>query len=140
MVEMIQFAASLVAILALAWLVRRLKLGATQRIEDVDHAAQIARSVIYGFEAQDAAIGRGGDAALLRDAGNRFLLLFAHGSRFAGRLLTSGSEVRLNEQLLEITPADSAIGTIRLDLGEQAQQWAASLRRLNRGGEAPANA
>ena len=132
MVELIQFAVSLIAILALAWLVGQLRLGAAPTIRDEEHVAQIANGIVYGFSVQDAAIGRGGGAAIARDDRQRVMLIFTHGSKFAGRLLSAEAEVRLNQNMLEITPADSAIGTIRLELRERmAQEWAASLRRLN---------
>ena len=131
MTELIQFAVSLIAIFALAWLVSKLRLGATPVIRDKEHAAEIARSVVYGFSVQDLAIAKGSGAAIARDGQQRVLLIFTHGSKFAGRLLSAEAEVRLNQNMLEITPADSAIGTIRLELGQEAQEWAASLRRLN---------
>lgn len=132
MFELIQFAVSLIAILALAGLVGKLRLGGAPMIRDEDHAAQLAHAAVYGFAASDIAISRSRDSALVRDADNRVLLLYGHGSKFAGRLLTGQGEVRLNGTMLEVTPTDRVVGTIRLELPERrAQEWAASLRRLN---------
>lgn len=46
------------------------------------------------------------------------------------RLLDSHAFARLDRNLLTIGTGEQTFGTITLDLGDQAQVWASSLRRL----------
>lgn len=124
-----QFAVSLIAIFAVAWLVGKLQLGAAPTIEGADHASEIAKGISHGFAARDVVVSGCGQAALLRDAEGRMMVIRRHGSKFVGRELSDGSGVRLDRVCLEITP-DTAFGTVRLEIGKQAQHWAASFRHL----------
>ena len=127
---LLQFAGSLMAIAALAWLARRLGLGGDIRIADADHARALADEALVGFEAVDIALDRAGIGALLRDARGRVLLIRRHGSHFASRLLDSHSNARLDRHLLTLATSDRRFGSVTLDLGPRAAEWAASLRRL----------
>lgn len=126
----LQLLGSLGAILLVAWLARQLGLGGDPRIKGEDHARALAEDAICGFDAQAACVDRAGIGALLRDAHDRVLLIRQHGSHFAARQLTSHAGVRLDGRFLTIATDDRRFGTVTLDLGEQAQVWAASLRRL----------
>lgn len=126
----LQVFGSLVAILVLAWLARRMKLGGDPRIASPEQALVLADDAICGFAAEAVVVDRAGIGALVRDAANRVLLIRQHGSHFVARELTSHAGVRLDGRFLTITTDDRRFGTITLDLGEQAQVWAASLRRL----------
>lgn len=126
----LQVLGSLVAILVLAWLARRMNLGGDPRIASPEQARVLAEDAVCGFDAQAVVVDRAGIGALVRDAANRVLLIRQHGSHFAARELTSHAGVRLDGRFLTITTDDRRFGTITLDLGEQAQVWAASLRRL----------
>ena len=128
--EVWQFAGSLVAILMLAWLAARLKLGGDIRIRSEEQARQLAEEAIYGFEAEDIAIDRAGIGALLRDTEGRVLLLRRHGAHFASRLLDSHVHARLDQGFLKLATSDKRFGSVTLDLGSKAGAWAASLRRL----------
>ncbi|MFN3515862.1 MAG: hypothetical protein ACK4YM_01740 [Novosphingobium sp.] len=128
--ELIQLGASLVAILALAGLVRWLALGNDVRITSEDHARALAAEAVYGFAATDLALDRAGIGALLRDDQGRILLLRRHGAHFAGRLLDSHAFARLDRNFLTIGAGEKAFGQITLDLGDKAQVWASSLRHL----------
>ncbi len=130
---LIQLGASLVAILALAWLAKRLDLGGDRRIRSEDEARELADEAISGFEPVDIAIDRAGYGALLRDAEGRILMLRRHGTHFAGRLLTHRPQARLDQSQLTIEADDRPFGAVTLDLGPNAQIWAASLRRLEPG-------
>lgn len=130
LLQVAQLGASLAAILLLAWISRRLRLGEDVRIAGEDHARQLAEQAICGFEARETALDRAGIGALLRDAEGRVLLLRRHGAHFAGRLLDSHAFARLDRNLLTIGTGEKTFGTITLDLGDQAQVWASSLRRL----------
>lgn len=127
---LLKFGGSLVAIVALAWLARRLGLGGDLRIADEDHARALADEAICGFDPVDIAIDRAGMGALLRDARGRVLLLRRHGTHFASRLLDSYAHARLDRNFLTLATTDTRFGSVTLDLGQKAPEWAASLRRL----------
>ena len=130
MALLLKFGGSLVAIVALAWLARRLGLGGDVRIADEDHARALADEAICGFDPVDMAIDRAGIGALLRDAEGRILLLRRHGAHFAARLLDSHAFARLDQGFLTIGTGETRFGKVTLDLGPKAQVWAAGLRHL----------
>ncbi|MFN3424475.1 MAG: hypothetical protein ACK4UL_05675 [Novosphingobium meiothermophilum] len=129
----LQALGSLVAILALFWIARKLRLGGDPRILGEEQARALADAAICGFDAQALVIDRAGIGALVRDGEGRVLLIRRHGSNFAARQLTSHAGVRLDGRFLTLSTDDRHFGTITLDLGEQAPVWAASLRRLGAG-------
>lgn len=126
---------SLVAILLLVWLAHKLRLGGDPRISDEDHARALADDAVCGFDAQMVVLDRARVGALVRDSHDRVLLIRQHGSHFAAREITSHAGVRLDGRFLTIAAADKRFGTVTLDLGDQAQVWAASLRRLGSAGQ-----
>lgn len=126
----IQLAGSLVAILVLAGIAHRLKLGGDARIRSEDEARSLADEAIHGFEPVEIAIDRAGMGALCRDAQGRVLLLRRHGSHWASRLLDSHAHARLDRSFLTLATADRRFGSVTFDLGENAAIWAASLRRI----------
>ncbi len=128
--ELLKLAGSIAAILFLAWLAHRLGLGGDLRIRDADHARQLADEVYFGFDPVDIAIDKAGIAALLKDSQGRHLLIRRHGAQFAGRLLDSHSESRLDQNFLTIGTGEKTFGKITLNLGPQAQYWASGLRRI----------
>jgi hypothetical protein len=132
MMQLVQFGGSLLAILLLAWLAHRLGLGGDLRIRSEDHAREMADEAVSGFDPVDIAIDRAGYSAIMRDASGRILLLRRHGAHFAGRLITTRPEARLDQGFLTINAEDRPFGTVTLNLGKAAQEWAASLRRLEK--------
>lgn len=126
----LQLGGSLFAILLLGWLARKLQLGGDPRITDEAHARALADEAVCGFAAQAIALDRARVGALVRDSHGRVLLIRRHGSYFAAREITSHAGVRLDGRFLTITTAEKRFGTVTLDLGDQAQVWAASLRHL----------
>lgn len=126
----IQLAGSLVAILVLAWIAHRLKLGGDARIRSEDEARALADEAIHGFEPVEIAIDKAGMGALCRDAQGRVLLLRRHGSHWASRLIDSHAHTRLDRGFLTLATADRRFGSVTFDLGEKAAIWAASLRRI----------
>ncbi|MDE2562066.1 MAG: hypothetical protein KGL48_07430 [Sphingomonadales bacterium] len=129
----IQAGASLVAILLLAWIAARLRLGGDVRIRDEDHARQLAGEAVDGFEPVALTLDRARIGAMLRDAQGRVMVLRRNGSHFAARLLTDHSGVRLDRNLLTVSTGERRFGSVTLDLGAAAQEWAASLRHLKAG-------
>lgn len=123
---------SLVAILAVWGLALRMDLGGDVRIRDTDHATQLAAQTLCGFAPVAVSLDRARVGALLRDSQGRVMVLRRHGSHFVGRLLSSHNGVRLDQGNLIIATGERRFGTITLDLGSDAQIWAASLRHLEK--------
>lgn len=126
----VQLAGSLVAILVLAWIAHRLKLGGDSRIRSEDEARELAEEAMPGFAPIEIAIDKAGMGALCRDAQGRVLLLRRHGSHWASRLLDSHAHARLDRNLLTLATAERRFGSVTFDLGEKAALWAASLRHI----------
>jgi hypothetical protein len=126
----IQLLGSLVAVLLLAVVAWKLGLGGDMRIRTEDEARRLAREAIWGFEAAEVGLDRAGIGALLRDYTGRVMLLRRHGAHFAARLLESHEGIRLDRNFLIISTGERAFGTVTLDLREDAQAWAGTLRRL----------
>ncbi len=126
----VQAALSLAAILSIWWIARAMKLGGDTRLRDEDHARALAEEAVCGFDPVAVALDRARIGALVRARDGRVLLLRRHGSHFAARVLTSHAGIRLDQQFLTIATAERRFGKVTLDLGPQAQIWAASLRRL----------
>lgn len=131
--QLIQIAASIVAILGLYALSRWLGLGGDVRIRDAEHARELADQAICGFEPVAIGLDKAGYGALLRDADGRQLLLRRHGAMFVGRLLDGHSLARLDRNFLTIGMDERTFGSVTLDLGSDAQVWAAGLRTLGHG-------
>lgn len=128
--QFIQPAVSLLAILALAWLAHGMRLGEDVRIQNEDHACQLANEAVCDFEVADLALDRAGIGALLRDSRGRVMLIKRHGAHFAARLLDTHADARLDRNFLTIGSGEKTFGKVTLDLGDKAQIWAGSLRRL----------
>lgn len=125
-----QFGGSLLAILLLAGIAWKLRLGGDTRIRDEAHLRELADEALCGFDPVEIALDKAGLAALARDADGRVMLLRRHGAHFASRLLDGHAHVRLDRQFLVVGTSDRRFGEITLDLGDDAPAWAASLRRL----------
>ena len=126
----IQLAVSVALILAMAWLARKLALGTDVRLRDEDEARALVRAAVCGFEPRELTLDRAGIGALARDGDGRVMLLRRHGAQFAARLLDSHAFARLDRNFLTIGTGERHYAPVTLDLGAQAQVWAASLRRL----------
>lgn len=126
----IQLAISLALILGVTLLAARLGLGADVRLKDENEARALARAALCGFEPVELAMDRAGIGALLRDQAGRVMLLRRHGAQFAARMLDSHAFARLDRNFLTIGTGERHFTGVTLDLGDKAQIWAASLRRL----------
>lgn len=127
---LLQFGGSLLAILALFWVTRKLALGGDTRIRDEAEARALAQEADCSFEPIDVAIDRAGMGALLRDGDGRIMLLRRHGSHFASRLLDTHTHARLDRTQLTLATSDRWFGSVTFDLGENAARWAARLRSI----------
>ena len=121
---------SLILVTALWLFARALRLGGDVRIADAAHAAQLAEAALSGFRAEDITLDRARIGALVRDDAGRILLIRRHGARFVASELVSHAGIRLDRHTLTLETGDRQYGTLTLDLGADAQIWAASLRRL----------
>jgi hypothetical protein len=129
-IELAKLGGSIVAILLLAWTAKRMGLGGDVRIRDEDHARALADEAICGFEPVDVVIDKAGLGALMKDAAGRHLLIRRHGAQFAGRLLDGHAKSRLDQNFLTIGTGEKTFGHITLNLGPEAQYWAAGLRHM----------
>jgi hypothetical protein len=128
--EVAKLGGSIIAILFLFWLAGRMGLGGDVRIRDADHARTLAQDAICDFEPVDIILDKAGIAALLKDASGRHMLVRRHGAQFVARLLDRHSESRLDQNFLTIGTAEKTFGKITLNLGSEAQYWAAGLRHM----------
>lgn len=126
----LQAIGSLVAILLVFVLVRTLGMGSDVRISDETEARALAEAAHCGFDPVEIALDRARIGALLRNRAGEVMLIRRHGARFAARVLSSHAGARLDRGFLTLSTEDPHFGSITLDLGEKAQVWAASLRRL----------
>lgn len=126
---LLQFLGSLAAILALAGLAWWLKLGAAPRLTDEAAARRAAEEAESGFDPVAVTLDREGRGALLRDRAGRILLLRAHGSHFAGRILPPHTRVTQDAGTLEIDPGERFYGRVSLAV-EDAPGWAQRIERL----------
>lgn len=126
----LQAIGSLMAVLLVFVLVRALGVGSDVRIADEAEARALAEAAHCGFDPIEIALDRARIGALLRNRAGEVMLIRRHGARFAARVLSSHAGARLDRGFLTLSTEDPHFGSITLDLGERAQVWAASLRRL----------
>lgn len=126
----LQAIGSLIAILLVYSMVRAFRLGEDVRITDEAAARALAEEARCGFAPVEVALDRARIGALLRNSDGEVMLIRRHGARFAARLLSSHAGVRLDQGFLTLSTDDPHFGSVTLDLGAEAQIWAASLRRL----------
>lgn len=133
--QALQFVGSLIAILVLAWLVKRLGLGKNPRLNDDAQARAAAAEASDGFEAQEIARDADGRGALLRDGQGRIMLLKPHGVHFAGRILTASASADCTAETISVDTGERRYGTIELQVDDPAS-WVEAINRLNKSGNA----
>ena len=126
---LLQFIASLMAILALAGVARWLRLGAAPRLGDENAARIAAQEAVAGFDPVAIAVDRQGRGALLRDASGQVMVLRQHGAHFAGRLLAPTATARRDGDMLIVDTADRRFGVARLEVAD-ADAWANVIAQL----------
>jgi hypothetical protein len=132
---LLQTAASLVAILALAGLAWWMRLGGSPRLGNDDAVRSAAGEVEDGFTPIAIARDPAGTAALARDPAGRIMVIKRHGNRFAGRVLSPGANARLAGDTIKVDCAEARFGTVALTLSD-AETWAEAINRVNRSGDA----
>ncbi len=126
---LLQFLGSLAAILVLAAIAWRLKLGPEPRLDDENAARRAADEAVSGFEPVAIGLDTEGRGALLRDAAGRVLLLRPHGSHFAGRLLSDRADARIEDGVLLVDTAEKRYGSARLELAD-APAWMQAIEAI----------
>ena len=134
----LQFAGSLIAILLLAWLARKLGLGGAPRLDTHSAVLDAAREAVDGFEPAGAACDSDGRAALARDHAGQIMVLKPHGSRVAGRILGPSASASLQSggdgPVLTVDCGERTFGTVSLSLPHaqtfDAQTWADAINAL----------
>lgn len=129
-IELAKLGGSIAAILLLAWTAKRMGLGGDVRIRDEDHALALAEEAVFGFQPERIILDKANIGALMKDAQGRHLLIRRHGAQFVGRLLDGHSDSRFDQNFLTIGTGDKAFGKVTLNLGAEAQYWAAGLRHM----------
>lgn len=130
LIELAKLGGSIAAILLLAYAAKRMGLGGDVRIRDEDHARALAEEAVFGFQPERIILDKANIGALMKDAQGRHLLIRRHGAQFVGRLLDGHSDSRLDQNFLTIGTGDKAFGKVTLNLGAEAQYWAAGLRHM----------
>jgi hypothetical protein len=133
MAELAKLAASLVAVFAVAWLVKGMKLGGEARIRDAAHAIQLAEEAEVGFGGTDVALDKAGFAAIVRNQDGRQLLVRAHGVQFAAREISADFTGRLDKNFLTLIAPEKTFGSVTLHLGRDAGLWASRMRDIRHG-------
>ena len=131
--DLIQLGVSLVAVLFVAWLVKRMGLGADPRIQDAEHAIRLAEEAEAGFGGVEVARDRAGFSAIVRNGEGRMMLVRAHGNHFAARPVDAAVVGRLDKDFLTLTMPEKTFGAVTLQLGKDAGMWASRMRDLNCG-------
>lgn len=127
----IKFGSSLLAIVAIAWLVRRMGLGtAHERIRDEAHAIELAEEAECGFDGVAADVDAAGYGAIVRNAAGAMMLVRAHGNRFAARRIDTGFTARLDRNRLWLHSGERTFGSVELDFGSRAGVIASRLRMV----------
>lgn len=127
--QILVFAGSLVAIVALAVVARWMGLGGNPLLQDDDAVKFAANEVEDGFVAERVSISRDRKSALASDAAGRIMVIRRHGNRFAGRILTAAASAREEVDGLVIDPVETQFGIVRLTLSD-ASAWADRINRL----------
>ncbi|MGQ3102309.1 MAG: hypothetical protein ACT6Q5_14910 [Sphingopyxis solisilvae] len=131
--ELAQLGGSVVAVLFVVWLVKRMGLGADPRIEDDAHAIRLAEEAEAGFRGIEVARDRAGFAAIVRNVDGRQMLVRAHGNHFAARPIDGAVIGRLDKDFLTLTMPEKTFGAVTLHLGKDAGMWASRMREIGRG-------
>lgn len=127
----IKFAGSLLAVLGIAWLVRRMELGiAYERIRDDAHAIALAEEAECGFSGVAADVDAAGYGAIVRNADGQMMLVRVHGNRFAARRIDTSFTARLDRNRLWLQSGERSFGAVELDFGSRAGVIASRLRTV----------
>jgi hypothetical protein len=117
---------SLAAVLFVAWLVRRLGLGAPTPLDEAG-ARRVAEETFIGQRFGAVLLDRKGTAALV-DGRGAIALVRAHGDKWVARLLRPPIATRREGERLIVVPGEAMFGATVLNVGaDAAARWAPRL-------------
>ena len=128
--QFVQFLGSLAAILVLAAIARGFRLGPAPTLKDESEARRAADEAVDGFAPLEIALDAQGRGAVMSDAQGRILLLRPHGTHFAGRLLTSRAEARVEGETLVVDTAERRFGAAHLEVADP-QAWVQRIEAID---------
>ncbi len=128
--QLLTFAGSLIAILAVTGLVKLLRLGGGSLLTDEDKAKHAAAEVVDGYEAAETALDTNGAGALLKDAAGQIMVIKPHGNQFAGRILDHRASAIAQNRCITISTGEAHFGSVSLLLANPAP-WADAINRLS---------
>jgi hypothetical protein len=117
-------AAAVAVLVVLAW---RLGFSGSPELAGEAHARSLAEEVPGGFEAIAVGLDQSRRAALLRDASGGIVLIAPAGAHFVARRLGRGSKAVREDGRLTVSGSGASA---RLDLGQEADDWAKAIARL----------
>lgn len=127
--QLLTFAGSLVAIIALAALARILGLGRDPVLANEAEAMRQAGEVHDGFLARTIALDSAGKGALLQDEAGAIMVLKSHGGHFAGRMLDEASTALMRDGTLIVDCGELLYGKVSLKL-DDPELWARKIDGL----------
>ncbi|MCK0127063.1 hypothetical protein [Erythrobacter sp. F6033] len=128
--QILIFAGSLIAILAITGLAKLLRLGGETAFCDEAEARRAAAEVEDGYEAVAVALDASGAGALLKDSSGRIMVIKPHGNQFAGRILTPDAMASISDERITVSTGEARFGDVDLTLANSAP-WAEAINRLN---------
>lgn len=127
----LQFFGSLAAILVLAGIAWRLRLGNDTPIADEGHARRLADEVHAGFEPKSVAVSREGRSAILANDHGQVMVLRRHGAHFAGRILSPLASATSTAGKLRIDSGEKRFGAVELDINDPSA-WVQAIANIDR--------
>lgn len=116
---------SLLGILTLVLLARALGFAGAPVLADAGEARRIAVDALHDFDAAEAALAKGGTAALVAASDGRVALVRPFGDRWVVRIV-NGAKASLDGSRLRIAPDEAMFPATELVLGDAAG-WAKRL-------------
>jgi hypothetical protein len=117
---------SLFGILTLILLARALVFAGVPLLADAGEARRIAADALHDFDAAEAALAKGGTAALVAARDGRVALVRPFGDRWVVRIV-NGAAANVAGTNLYIAPDEAMFPATDLDLGAAAASWAKRL-------------
>ena len=111
-------AGSLLAVLAVAGLVRWMGLGQVRLVDEAE-AQSLAEDMLSGFETREGFLSNDGAAAALVGRDGTIGLLKRHGAKFAARKLSPPINAEPGTGAISIDSGESSYGSVRLHLPEK---------------------
>lgn len=115
--QLLIFAGSLVAILALVALAHFLGFSSGGKLVSEEEAADFLRLAAGGFEPREVVLDKDGRGALAIDRQGNCAVLKAHGNHFVARVLTANARFDVENECISIadTPLGRAPVVLRFD-------------------------